>query len=232
MLRETGNEEQVLDRTAEVAATIAEEGLRHVSDSAPGYAYGLGLLAARRYADLFKLFTFPLVTDRDTTSNVVGHLFLSAWAGGENNVWQIVPGLERRKTALSDHCMISFRLGPATICFRQKVTPPSLKNSNCWARSPTSHSAAAKRICKASRNARRTNLSGVPLDGCHGTDNGAIRVTFADAAIRGVKYCRPNDNPTLGRLKGGWRAGVHGQEARCQEIRASRSLRSRTGSTK
>ena len=37
MLRQTGNEEQVLDRTAEVAATIAEEGLRYVSDSAPGY---------------------------------------------------------------------------------------------------------------------------------------------------------------------------------------------------
>ncbi len=37
MLRETGNEDQVLDRTAEVAATIAEEGLRYVSDSAPGY---------------------------------------------------------------------------------------------------------------------------------------------------------------------------------------------------
>ncbi|MGC0322544.1 DNA topoisomerase-1 [Bradyrhizobium sp. USDA 326] len=37
MLRETRNEEQVLDRTAEVAATIAEEGLRYVSDSAPGY---------------------------------------------------------------------------------------------------------------------------------------------------------------------------------------------------
>src|ERR1043165_2438944 len=37
MLRQTSNEEQVLDRTAEVAATIAEEGLRYVSDSAPGY---------------------------------------------------------------------------------------------------------------------------------------------------------------------------------------------------
>ncbi|MGO4511104.1 DNA topoisomerase IB [Bradyrhizobium sp. 2TAF36] len=37
MLRETGNEEQVLDHTAEVAATIAQEGLRYVSDSAPGY---------------------------------------------------------------------------------------------------------------------------------------------------------------------------------------------------
>ncbi|MEY9604359.1 hypothetical protein AB7M74_010882 [Bradyrhizobium japonicum] len=31
MLRETRHEEQVLDRTAEVAATIAEEGLRYVS---------------------------------------------------------------------------------------------------------------------------------------------------------------------------------------------------------
>jgi DNA topoisomerase-1 len=37
MLRNTGNEEQVLDRTAEVAATIAEEGLRYVSDSSPSY---------------------------------------------------------------------------------------------------------------------------------------------------------------------------------------------------
>lgn len=37
MLRQTGSEERVLDRTAEVAATIAEEGLRYVSDSAPGY---------------------------------------------------------------------------------------------------------------------------------------------------------------------------------------------------
>ncbi|MCS3892069.1 hypothetical protein M2171_001202 [Bradyrhizobium japonicum USDA 38] len=33
MLRQTSNEEQILDRTAEVAATIAEEGLRYVSDS-------------------------------------------------------------------------------------------------------------------------------------------------------------------------------------------------------
>src|SRR5689334_4083154 len=37
MLRQTSNEDQNLDRTAEVAATIAEEGLRYVSDSTPGY---------------------------------------------------------------------------------------------------------------------------------------------------------------------------------------------------
>jgi DNA topoisomerase I len=37
VLRQASNEEGVLDCTAEVAATIAEEGLRYVSDSAPGY---------------------------------------------------------------------------------------------------------------------------------------------------------------------------------------------------
>lgn len=37
MLRQTSNEEQTLDCTAEMAASIAEEGLRYVSDSAPGY---------------------------------------------------------------------------------------------------------------------------------------------------------------------------------------------------
>lgn len=39
MLRQTGNEEQVLDRTAEVAATIVEEGLRYASDSALGLSF-------------------------------------------------------------------------------------------------------------------------------------------------------------------------------------------------
>src|SRR6201989_2478961 len=38
MLRQTSNEDQVLDRTAELAPTMAEEGLRYVSDSTPGYS--------------------------------------------------------------------------------------------------------------------------------------------------------------------------------------------------
>jgi hypothetical protein len=67
------------------------------------YGYGLGLLAARRYADLFKLFSFPLVAVRDSTTTVVGHLLLGAWAGGENEIWRLLPDLEKRKTALSDH---------------------------------------------------------------------------------------------------------------------------------
>lgn len=37
MLRQTSREEEVLDRTAEAAAAIAEKGLRYVSDSSPGF---------------------------------------------------------------------------------------------------------------------------------------------------------------------------------------------------
>jgi DNA topoisomerase-1 len=37
MLRQNAKEQEVLDRTAEVASAIAEEGLRYVSDSTPGY---------------------------------------------------------------------------------------------------------------------------------------------------------------------------------------------------
>lgn len=37
MLRQNGKDEEVLDRSAEVASAIAEEGLRYVSDSGPGY---------------------------------------------------------------------------------------------------------------------------------------------------------------------------------------------------
>jgi hypothetical protein len=67
------------------------------------YACGLGLLAAKRYADLFNLFSFPLVVNRETSTSAVGHLLLSAWAGGENETWRMLPDLEKRKTALSDH---------------------------------------------------------------------------------------------------------------------------------
>jgi len=37
MLRQSSKDDEVLDRSAEVASAIAEEGLRYVSDSSPGY---------------------------------------------------------------------------------------------------------------------------------------------------------------------------------------------------
>lgn len=39
---------------------------------------------------------------------MVEALFLSSWNGSENNVWKQVEGLEKRKTALSDHLLSVF----------------------------------------------------------------------------------------------------------------------------
>jgi SIR2-like domain len=67
------------------------------------YAYGLGLLKAQRFADLFKLFSTPINTGRDRTQTVASHLLLTRWEGTENDPWKLLPGLDRHKTALSDH---------------------------------------------------------------------------------------------------------------------------------
>jgi SIR2-like domain len=66
------------------------------------YAYGIGLLKAQRFADLFKLFSAPINTGRDQTQTVASHLLLTRWEGAENDPWKLLPGLDRHKTALSD----------------------------------------------------------------------------------------------------------------------------------
>jgi SIR2-like domain len=67
------------------------------------YAYGLGLLKAQRFAELFKLFSTPINVGRDYKKVVASNLLLGAWEGMENDPWKLLPGLEKRKTALSDH---------------------------------------------------------------------------------------------------------------------------------
>jgi hypothetical protein len=67
------------------------------------YAYGIGLLKAQRFADLFKLFSIPINTGRDQTQTVASHLLLTRWEGTENDPWKLLPELGRRTTALSDH---------------------------------------------------------------------------------------------------------------------------------
>lgn len=67
------------------------------------YAYGIGLLKAQRFGDLFKLFSTPINTGRDYPKTVVSHLFLGSWEGMERDPWKLLPGLDKRKTALSDH---------------------------------------------------------------------------------------------------------------------------------
>ena len=67
------------------------------------YAYGIGLLKAQRFGELFKLFSTPVNTGRDYSKTVASRLLLGAWEGMENDPWKLLPGLDKRKTALSDH---------------------------------------------------------------------------------------------------------------------------------
>lgn len=66
--------------------------------------YGLGLVRAGRWRELHRLFSLP-VNERHApeTKRAVQRIFLWAWAGGNNDYWKHLEGLENRKTALSDH---------------------------------------------------------------------------------------------------------------------------------
>jgi hypothetical protein len=78
------------------------------------YAYGLGMLKAKRFEDLFRLFSSDFVASNNRNpSSVVQNLLLGWWKGGQDeNVWKIFPGFEQRKTPLSDHLLEI--LGPWT----------------------------------------------------------------------------------------------------------------------
>jgi hypothetical protein len=67
------------------------------------YAYGIALLKARRYNDLYCLFSAEIKTRNQNQTHIVGHLFLGAWEGMSDNQWKSFPGLERHQTPLSDH---------------------------------------------------------------------------------------------------------------------------------
>ena len=66
-------------------------------------AYGLGLTRAKRWDALHQLFLEPMPSTQDEPPSFVQELFLWSWEAGNNQIWQLYEGLERRKTALSDH---------------------------------------------------------------------------------------------------------------------------------
>lgn len=66
-------------------------------------AYGLGLVRAQRWTDLHSFFESTLPRAERDAKRMVETLFLSAWKGGGDDVWKCLPGLDRRKTPLSDH---------------------------------------------------------------------------------------------------------------------------------
>lgn len=66
-------------------------------------AYGLGLVRAQRWKDLHSFFASTLPRAERDAMRMVNTLFLRAWKGGADDVWKHLPGLDRRKTPLSDH---------------------------------------------------------------------------------------------------------------------------------
>lgn len=68
-------------------------------------AYGIGLTRAGRWDALHKLFSATLHMEHRETKRVVSALFLWAWSGSDDAIWKLLEGLERRKTALSDHLL-------------------------------------------------------------------------------------------------------------------------------
>lgn len=66
-------------------------------------AYGLGLVRAQRWKDLHSFFESTLPRAERDAKRMVDSLFLWAWKGAADDVWKQLPGLDRRKTPLSDH---------------------------------------------------------------------------------------------------------------------------------
>jgi hypothetical protein len=72
-------------------------------------AYGLGLVRAGRWDVLHRLFQTTLARENREPASVVSTIFLTAWKGGaDKSYWQVLEGLDRRKTPLSDHLLDVF----------------------------------------------------------------------------------------------------------------------------
>ncbi|MTW18781.1 hypothetical protein GJ689_21505 [Rhodoplanes serenus] len=67
------------------------------------YSYGMGLLHAGRYGDLFRLFNEQLRTS-SLVYSFSQRFFPFVWSGSEQaSWWRTMPGLERNKLPLNDH---------------------------------------------------------------------------------------------------------------------------------
>lgn len=68
-------------------------------------AYGIGLTKAVRWKTLHRLFSATLTSEQRESKKLVSTLFLWAWSGGEQQLWQQLEGMDQRKTPLSDHLL-------------------------------------------------------------------------------------------------------------------------------
>lgn len=66
-------------------------------------AYGVGLTRSRRWQTLHEFLIAPWPREHREAKRTVSMLLLGAWKGEENDLWAQLEGLDRHKTALSDH---------------------------------------------------------------------------------------------------------------------------------
>ncbi len=68
------------------------------------YGYGLGLLQGGRWPDLYRWLRLSIRNGRrEDAEAAVENLFLWDWGGNGEDYFKSLPGLERHKTAMSDH---------------------------------------------------------------------------------------------------------------------------------
>jgi hypothetical protein len=67
------------------------------------YGFGLGALKAGEYKILFRWLTQQVRREGRQMVSAAETLLLAGWSGYDQQVWQKLDGLERRKTPLSDH---------------------------------------------------------------------------------------------------------------------------------
>ena len=65
-------------------------------------AYGIGLARAERWSTFHRLLSFPANRESQEPARIVDVLHLSAWNANDNQIWQTLGDLDRRKTPLSD----------------------------------------------------------------------------------------------------------------------------------
>lgn len=66
-------------------------------------AYGLGLVRSGRWNAFHDLFTSKIEYKHGELERIVDFLFIQTWSGGEKGAWNLLEGLDRRKTPLNDH---------------------------------------------------------------------------------------------------------------------------------
>ena len=66
-------------------------------------AFGVGLAHAKRWEPLHSLLSHPLTRSDREEGRVVDQLFLGQWDGADDAIWRQLPGMKKRRMALSGH---------------------------------------------------------------------------------------------------------------------------------